>query len=218
MVRISARTSVCTGERPVQRPLFHLQSHRKPWRCHARTVAGCTMISARRHSVHTRESQIQKTRSARESRGRARRDRSRTWICCRKASTSSCSARRSKRDPERRNERHDNRDHLGTAYSEMVPTRAARTDSEFSVGTPKQGRRHRIALGDVGSLVPGEPRRLTGYGSCSRSVALIGSRRASSDTIDHHCWAVLFISGYLQWFHGVPWMWRMWKRRLDSHS
>lgn len=31
-------------------------------------------------------------------------------------------------------------------------------------------------------------------------------------------WTVLFISGYLQWFHGLPWIWGMWKRRIGSRA
>jgi hypothetical protein len=92
--RISARTSAGTRGRPVRARLFHLQNQRKPWRCEAMTVAGRTMIRGRCHPVHTRDSQTQKTRSAGASRSRARRDRSRTWICSTRDFTQARSAER----------------------------------------------------------------------------------------------------------------------------
>jgi hypothetical protein len=52
-------------------------------RAQAMTVSGLTMTSVVRHSVQTRDSQTQKTRSARESRCRRGRERSRTCSWCR---------------------------------------------------------------------------------------------------------------------------------------
>jgi hypothetical protein len=69
-VRISARTSPATVGRPVRRRLFQRQNSRKPCRCHAMTVSGLTMMIAARHSVHARDSQVQKNRSTGVSRTR----------------------------------------------------------------------------------------------------------------------------------------------------
>lgn len=61
---VKARKSPGTAERPVRRRLFHVQNRRKPWRCQASTVSDLTMTSAARHSLHLRDSQTQRTRSA----------------------------------------------------------------------------------------------------------------------------------------------------------
>ena len=53
-----------TVGRPPRRRLFHVQSNRKPRRCHASTVAGVTRTSAGRHPLQTRDNHAHSTRSA----------------------------------------------------------------------------------------------------------------------------------------------------------
>lgn len=71
MVRIRSRVSFGTGGRP-GRPcrIFQVQNHRNPWRCHAITVCGLTMIRAERHPDHNRDNHTQKHRSMRVSNSR----------------------------------------------------------------------------------------------------------------------------------------------------
>jgi hypothetical protein len=92
IVRISARTSADTVGLPMRRRLFHAQNKRKPRRCHAMTVSGCTMTSAVRQFAQTRDSQTQRHRSTFPRASRCGCDRCSTcsWWC--NASTSRCSA------------------------------------------------------------------------------------------------------------------------------
>ena len=102
IVRIISRTSAGTVGRPMRWRLFQVQNKRNPRRCHARTVAGCTMTSAGRHSRQIRANHTQRSRSAAVRRRRGRRERSKTCNWCRRARISSCSAAR-----ERISERSD---------------------------------------------------------------------------------------------------------------
>ena len=88
--------------RPIRWRLFQVQNRRNPRRCHARTVAGCTMTSAGRHSRQIRENHTQRSRFAAVRRRRGRRERSKTCNWCRRARISSCIAAR-----ERISERSD---------------------------------------------------------------------------------------------------------------
>ena len=60
---------------PARCRLFQVQNRRKPRRCHAKTVAGCTMWSAERQPSHRCDNQAHSTRSTVVNRSRGRRDR-----------------------------------------------------------------------------------------------------------------------------------------------
>jgi hypothetical protein len=69
--RIKSRTSLGTAGRPaLPRRIFQVQKSRKPLRCQAMTVAGCTMARADCHSFQTRARTTHNQRSAGRNRGR----------------------------------------------------------------------------------------------------------------------------------------------------
>lgn len=93
--RISSRTSWGTGGLPVlPRRIFQVQNSRYPLRCQPITVCGCTMASAHRQLLQTRDRQTHKRRSAGLNLGRFPAERCRTPIWCRRARFSSSSAAR----------------------------------------------------------------------------------------------------------------------------
>ena len=92
--RISARVLASTVGRPVRRRLFQVQKRRKPRRCQAMTVAGCTTCSAVRQRPQTRESHAHSSRSDGPSGRRAGRARCITATWCRSARISRCNEAR----------------------------------------------------------------------------------------------------------------------------
>ena len=95
--RIRRRVSRSTGGRPSRCPCQgHRHLGRRPRRRRRRTVSGAAISSACGQCAQQCDSTTQKIRSAVEKRGRLR-ERSRTAICWRSASTSSTRSRRSRR-------------------------------------------------------------------------------------------------------------------------
>ena len=95
MFRISSRISRATLGRPgLRRRLFQVQYRLNPERCQRTTVSGFTMTRTLSQSVQILRNSTQNSRSTFESRGRFT-ERWRTASCCRRATFSRASSRRS---------------------------------------------------------------------------------------------------------------------------
>lgn len=133
--RIKARTSDGTPGRPVRHRLFHVQNRRKPRRCQASTVAGCTIWSAAVQPCHRCDSQDHSTRSTVVKRTRGRRERFATASWCRSARISRCSVARECSKNRSESSSETTTDTMSRAYSEPGATSMVTRRTPFLVGT-----------------------------------------------------------------------------------
>ena len=133
--RINARTSAGTPGRPVRCRLFQVQNRRKPRRCQARTVAGCTTWSAARHPCQRRDSQAHSTRSTAVNRSRERRERFTTASWCRSAMISRCRDARARTRKQNERSSETMTDATRRSYRKNFRNLNAHNCTVFSTGT-----------------------------------------------------------------------------------
>ena len=137
--RINARTSAGTPGRPVRCRLFHVQNRRKPRRCQASTVAGCTTWSAALQPCHRCDSHAHSTRSMVVKRSRGRRERFATANWCRSARISRCSTARERTKNWSEWSTETTTDTMSRAYSEWRATSIVTRCTVFLVATGHRG-------------------------------------------------------------------------------
>ena len=133
--RINAQTSAGTPGRPVRCWLFHVQNRRKPRRCQASTVAGCTTWSAARQPGHRFDSHAHSRRSTVVKRSRGRRERFAIANWCRSARISKCRAAREQTNNRSEWRTETTTDTMDRAYSARLTISIVTRRTAFLVGT-----------------------------------------------------------------------------------